>query len=221
MDEKRAEEIYADTIKTYENISLSFSQTRNRPWPEFEIIKRYLKTRQKVLDIGCGNGRFLNYLKADINYYGVDPSTKLLEIAKKNHENVAFKKGDFLNLPFKDHFFNVAVSIAAYHHVPSQNLRTKALMEVRTVLRKDGLFILTVWDLYQPKYEKLIEKDQEEALEGGLEVGDSFIPWQNKIKRYYHAFKKEDLEKELSSVFSIVLGLKEEFNYLYVLKNNL
>ncbi|KKQ94925.1 MAG: hypothetical protein UT66_C0004G0026 [candidate division CPR2 bacterium GW2011_GWC1_39_9] len=218
MNEKKAKEIYASTIKTYENISESFSDTRNRAWPEFEIIKKYLKSGQKVLDIGCGNGRFLNYQEADINYYGVDPSSKLLEIAKKKHQKAIFKKGDFLNLPFGDNFFDIVVSIAAYHHVPSVNLRIKALNDVKRVLKKDGLFILTVWDLYQPKYEKFIVKNQEQAQKKGLEVGDSFIPWQKKEDRYYHAFTKDELDAELASVFSIIRGSQEKFNYLYILK---
>lgn len=85
-----------DINKTfYDEIAISFDQTRQYPWKGWE---RVLDTMQiiasnkknvpiKILDIACGNGRFLKYI-SDVNsfrfeYVGIDMNSKLLDQAKE------------------------------------------------------------------------------------------------------------------------------------------
>lgn len=65
-------------------------------------LRRFLrKQKGKILDLGCGNGRFLFY--ADI---GVDFSREMLKRAKRTGKEVIL--ASILNLPFKDKTFDVA-----------------------------------------------------------------------------------------------------------------
>lgn len=66
---------------SYDNFATTFSNSRkNHPWPELEYIIEDLKQNEysSVLDIGCGNGRFLEEsLKMNyrpIKYLGIDES---------------------------------------------------------------------------------------------------------------------------------------------------
>jgi len=50
------------------------------------FLNQYIENHQKILDLGCGNGRLLNFLKnKKIEYIGVDNSEKLLLEAQKQY----------------------------------------------------------------------------------------------------------------------------------------
>ncbi|MEK7524139.1 MAG: class I SAM-dependent methyltransferase [Patescibacteria group bacterium] len=159
----------------YNSIAQEFSDKRYRAWPEFEIFLKKLKKHFgsqpiHLLDIGCGNGRVANFLKDEpVHYMGLDNSRALLKIAKQKSPQAKFKLGDILKLPFPAQKFDVVWSIAVLHHLPTEKLQLQSLQEVRRVLKKDGMFMLTVWDLWQPKYQSLIDP----------KTHDAWIPWGN------------------------------------------
>ena len=48
----------------YNTIANEWDQTRQQPWTEVNsYIEEYLQDRQKIIDVGCGNGRALFLLK--------------------------------------------------------------------------------------------------------------------------------------------------------------
>lgn len=74
----------------YQNIANSFSLSRQHDWPGFSPIKSYLFENMSVLDIACGNGRFISTLNSvikDFHYTGFDLSESLIAEAKKMHPN--------------------------------------------------------------------------------------------------------------------------------------
>lgn len=217
MREETAKAILKDVKKTYELIAEDFSRTRNKGWAEFEELASYLKTDDKLVDLGCGNGRFYSFLSEKfaasskngnlfktISYLGIDNSKNLLKEAKKlisksnkSSNNLQFKEGDLLKLPHKDKSFSVAACIAVLHHIPSEELREKAVKEIHRILKPCGRLLLTVWNLLpQEKYKKQIGKYEKQGM---------LIPWGNKkIPRYYYAFKEKELETLLSKYFKII-----------------
>jgi len=40
--------------------------------PDLEIIQQWIEPESRVLDLGCGNGTLLNYLKAPNKSEGLD-----------------------------------------------------------------------------------------------------------------------------------------------------
>lgn len=140
------------------------------------------------MDAGCGNGRLADFLKDEpIKYTGIDNSKELLKIAKKKYPKLTFRHGDILKLPFPKAYFDSVWCIAVLHHLPAKSLQLKALKEMKRVLKKNGVLLLTVWNLWQKKYRKYINKKTRHA----------FIPWgpEKKVKRFYYAFTKEELCK--------------------------
>lgn len=88
----------------YNQIADSFSETRRFPWKDFDVFLDYYRGDEAVLDLGCGNGRLLQFLRKHgfSDYLGVDQSDKLIEIAaKKNHEQ-KFLVADMAKLPLLD-----------------------------------------------------------------------------------------------------------------------
>jgi ubiquinone/menaquinone biosynthesis C-methylase UbiE len=107
----------------------------------------FVDSGDKILDLGCGNGRLFDVLKdKDVEYIGIDNSPKLLAEARELHaeDQYRFIEADALNLPFKDNEFDKIISIAVLQHIPSYNYRVLFLKECLRTLKKGGKLILTV-----------------------------------------------------------------------------
>lgn len=213
MHKKKAKKILEGVRKTYETIAEDFSRTRAHYGKEFDLYLQYAKRGGTIVDIGCGNGRFGGFLRENrekirsYHYLGIDQSEKMIEIAQKKQPEDAFMKGTMLNLPLDQESTDMAISIRTFHHIPSHNLRLQALMELQRVLKKEGILVLSVWNLWQKKYIWPITKAIARSLFtlGSYEYNDLFIPWGEKTKRYYHAFTAAELIKIVKKAgFTIV-----------------
>jgi len=203
MNEQYVKFLLNKTRKNYNLIAKDYSRTRGKMWEELKFLKEYATNKDKILDLGCGNGRLYElFEEMPVDYYGIDISEKLIEIAKSRYPNTKFQVADALNLPFPDNFFNKIFSIAVFHHIPSEKFRLQFLKEAKRVLKPEGLLILTVWNIYQRKTAwKQIVKNvflSTFAL-SKLDFGDVFIPWKNQsgktvINRYFHHFSKRELK---------------------------
>lgn len=210
----KATSILKKVKSDYNAIAKEFDATREAKWPEFEefwkATSRHCKNQpMTLLDIGCGNGRLLNFLPHDaVNYHGVDNNRALLSLAKKHHPKAKFRYADALKLPFQKATFGTVWCIAMLHHLPA-SLHLKALKEMRRVLKKNGILALTVWNLSQPRYKKFVTRTTHEAL----------IPWGNdkKILRYYYAFTNIELKNLLTKAgFSPIKRIKSNHNLAYL-----
>lgn len=172
----KAYKILEENKQTYNEVADEFNQTRKKYNYEAEELKSYVANNEKVLDLGCGNGRLFELFSGhNIDYTGIDFSEKLIEIAKQKYGNY-FRVSDILSLPFFDGNFDSVWSIAVLHHIPSVGLRKRVLSEIKRVLRPNGRVIVTCW-----KIKSLFRKD-------------ILIPFHGK-KRYYHVFSKREMVK--------------------------
>ncbi|MFN8165967.1 MAG: methyltransferase domain-containing protein [Bacteroidia bacterium] len=81
MDQKHIQEsisYYQEKIKKFGSSAEGMDwKNADTQYLRFDILSRYIDFSRKpsVLDVGCGNGEFLNYCRSrnlDLNYYGVD-----------------------------------------------------------------------------------------------------------------------------------------------------
>lgn len=98
-----------------------------------------------VLDLGCGRGATVNYLHEEhhINAVGIDPSVKLINIAKEQHKYANFFTGSGENLPFADNSFNCVFAECTLSLMDDLD---STIREVYRVLKEDGWFVIT--DVY-------------------------------------------------------------------------
>jgi len=73
--------------------------------------KLVLKKDDKLLDVGCGTGFYLDLFECDVT--GVDPSEELIKEYKGNHQVLL---GRAEELDFADDYFDVVISITAIHN---------------------------------------------------------------------------------------------------------
>ncbi|KKP79736.1 MAG: hypothetical protein A2271_02185 [Candidatus Moranbacteria bacterium RIFOXYA12_FULL_35_19] len=209
------DKILKDIENGYDLMAEKFSHTRKYFWKDFEFILYYTKQGDKMLDFGCGNGRFLEMLKdKKIDYVGVDISQRLIDIAKEKYakERVNFQKiSSSPTLPFPDNFFNQVVSISVFHHFPKKHAEEMA-KEIYRVTKPGGTAIISVWNLWQRRYWKYWLN---------LKViwrKDIIIPFRNNqgeiFDRFHHIFSK----KELKNIFE-KSGFKIEKKFVLNKKN--
>jgi ubiquinone/menaquinone biosynthesis C-methylase UbiE len=192
------ENILNKTKRDYNLISNHFSETRKRPWDNFKFFFEGIPSRAKVLDLGCGNGRFNEFLEGK-DYTGLDKSGELIKKAKEKYPKQNFLVGDALNLPFEDNSFDYVISIAVIHHMPTKKTRKKFLKEIKRVLKSEGEARISTWNYLESK-KSLYFKNLFKKVIGKIAFRDVFIPWHNQngeviTKRYYHFFTIKELRK--------------------------
>ena len=207
VSEKPTEIEKKHVYEVYDKISAHFSQTRYKPWPQVSEFLNSLEKDSYVLDIGCGNGKYLS-VNENLKTFGTDRSGNLLSIAKEKNENSQFFIADSLKLPIRTESFDAAISIAVIHHFSNELLRIQALREIFRIVKKGGLILVYVWAMEQ-KEKKFTEQDnfvpwhlqnkyENESKVSTLENGPNIMK-DKKIdctvyQRYYHVFYKGELE---------------------------
>lgn len=202
MRKKLVKKTLEKVKQSYSLIAGQFDQTRRLPWKEFSLFLPYLKKGMRVLDLGCGNGRFYEYIqKREIDYTGIDHSEEFIQIARSRYPLGHFEVGDMTDPALLEHAegYDVLFCIAAFHHLPSRKLREKILHQFHRLLKKEGVLIMTVWQLRQKKYRVAwIRSLLSFMFHFGLKYdwNDLWIRWGDSAKkRYYHAFSPHEIQQ--------------------------
>ena len=236
MKENLSDQIFKKTAEDYEKIAEEFSETRFLLWPELNEFKSYIKENDKVMDLGCGNGRLYELFKdLSIDYIGIDQNSTLIKSAKEkwSKAKAKFKVGDVLNLPdIGKEKFDAVFLVAILHHIPEYRLRLKILKKAYFLLKPGGYLFMTNWMFWQKKYFPYILKYTMLKFIGKnkMDFGDIYIPWKSggkktyakidgKLDRYFHAFTKREIKRlVLASNFKIVENKKSKWNYVTICK---
>jgi ubiquinone/menaquinone biosynthesis C-methylase UbiE len=131
-----------------------------------------------VLDVGCGNGKYIGVNSKNLFTIGTDRSKGLLDTALEKDKNFQLFAADSLRLPVRSGIFDCFLSIAVIHHFSSDPLRHQAISELMRILRVSGKGLIYVWAMEQEE-RKFAEQDV-------------FVPWNLSFK--YEG--KEELEKK-------------------------
>ncbi len=204
MDREYAEYLLEKTKNDYNKIAIPFTRSREFIPDDIKNLGEWAVPGERILDLGCGSGRFYKVLKdKSVDYFGIDFSEKLIEIAKRNYPGARFQVADVLNLPFPDNYFDKVYSISVLHQIPSKRFRTRSLKEIHRVLKPGGILILRVWNIFKrPNFWKLFLKYTilKVILKSKLDFLDVFIPWKDSegkivLERYFHCFNQSELKK--------------------------
>ena len=179
---------------SYDAFATTFSNSRkNLHWPELEYIIEDIKDNEyrSVLDVGCGNGRFLEESEKlgyiPDTYLGVDNSEGMILEARKLHPESHFEVCSMnslstCNLPLAT--FDAIVFLASFHHLETQVERIQALKDTKKLLHPNGRIYMTNWNLReQIRY----EKSHRGNGDFDIKIGE--------FSRYYHGFTLVELEE--------------------------
>ncbi|MBC7878891.1 MAG: class I SAM-dependent methyltransferase [Anaerolineales bacterium] len=205
MNSATAEHLLTINREFYNHFGDQFSATRQRLQPGVKKIIDSIQDDVSILDLGCGNGHFLNEIskrghKAAL--LGVDFSLPLLQNAESTL-GVEFREVDLSKLSVTSNQslitsnWSLITAFAALHHIPSHEMRSDILKTVKKLLNKNGKFILSNWQfLNSEKLKSRIQPwDKVGINESDLDEGDYLLDWRSGGDglRYVHHFSAEEL----------------------------
>ena len=185
-----------------------------RHWSRFtteldELARRWQKG--KLINIGCAHGPDFLPFKSGFELWGVDFSVQMIKLALKYAAKFNFSANlvtaDACDLPFPDGYFDYAVAVAAYHHIPGKEQRRHALNELHRVLKPGAEAFITVWNRWQPSFWR---KGKEAE-----------IAWKSRgatVYRYYYLFSYLEIERLLKETGFMILNAAPERRYRFPLK---
>ena len=225
MDFNEAKRIMELNRRFYDLLADDFSRRED----DFKSLAGYFQDDDKVLDLGCGNGRFYNLINhpgRTGQYFGIDNSSRLIAAAKERYPPGQFVVTDGLSLPFTADFFDKVFCPTVFYHLPGYEMRREFLREVWRVLKPGGFLILCVRVSPYKKYWRLLLKYAWLKISGRskLDWGDVYEPWGGQGVRYFHHFSRRELRNILEEVdfkiesFNLLVGQNDYSNLIVAAK---
>jgi SAM-dependent methyltransferase len=111
-----------DSISEYYDDVRGFGEDYYRGWLDHILHHGDLEGRERVLDVGCGTGRYTTKVQARLGrpMVGMDLSAGMLERAREKvmaGADLRLVRGDAHDLPFLDDSFDAAMLILVVHHI--------------------------------------------------------------------------------------------------------
>jgi trans-aconitate 2-methyltransferase len=139
-----------------------------------------LKSNERVLDVGCGNGKVTAAIAERVpqgSVLGVDASADMISFAKEHwpagRPNLQFAVADARHLPFKAEF-DLVVSFNALHWITEQALPLQA---IHRALKPDGKAQL-----------RLVPKSQRKSIEDVIEETCRLPRWAGHFNGFHDPY---------------------------------
>jgi len=159
--------------REYRDLQVIPSSTRTLPSKALVASVGLLKPRpgQRVLDVGCGNGRNSVYLaqrgcevhSVDFSHAALSRLHLLAARASVDRRIHAYDASAFQPLPFRDSAFSLVVDSYLFCHFQEDGAKHLYLNEVYRVLRPGGVLFVSLFSPEDEYYRPMIGKDQSES----------------------------------------------------------
>jgi SAM-dependent methyltransferase len=125
----------------WENATNHIKSNNNTYHRRIKFLKKNLKSKQDILEIGCSSGFMLfPLIKKNINCFGVEPSLVFYNFLKKKKIKV-FKSLDSLKKNYPDQKFDIIMHFFVLEHIADPK---NFFLEQLKLLKKNGKIILEV-----------------------------------------------------------------------------
>lgn len=195
-------EVEKTNLQAYQAVAEKFSGTRYKIWPStlrylnsIEEIGREQSITQRVLEVGCGNGKNFTQDFEHIDFEGTDICPNLLQICKERGFKVMLSDG--CELPYEDNTFDHVFSVAVIHHLSTSERRAKFISEMLRVCKPGGKIMFQVWATSSPKFASsgaVGETSDPHDRYVMFKVGDD-----STNRRFYHFFDMDEFKEMVES----------------------
>jgi len=140
---------------------------------ELVYLEKILNKKQKILDLGCGYGRFtIPLAKRGYDIKGIDITPALIKkaksLARKENIEIDFRIGDMRKLPYKAESFDAIICMwSVFVELINKKDQLKAINEMLRVLSSKGFAFI---EMPPP----IIVKEKRKIVEY-KEIGDKYI----------------------------------------------
>lgn len=138
----------------YEEVFKNYTEILN------ETVKHIAKYQgATVLDIGAGTGNLTTVAaKAGYNTIGIEPNSKMRDIATEKYPSISFLSGTFLSLSIDDNSVDAIINSYAFHHLTDSE-KKDSIKILKSKLRNNGTIIITDTMYDSIKSKEFIIKD--------------------------------------------------------------
>jgi|LakMenEpi03Aug12_release.lakeMendotaPanAssembly.Ray.scaffolds.fasta_scaffold265090_3 SAM-dependent methyltransferase len=136
---------------SYRYLSKIYDTCKSSFWENYSrFLNPYFQGEKKsVLDLGCGTGLAIDYLKCEPkDYKGVDYSTEMLEVARKKFPDHLFYTKSILEVDFAQQFDFVLAAFDTLNHFLSPGDWKKVFNIASQHLGPNGKFVFDVFSTY-------------------------------------------------------------------------
>lgn len=191
----------------YARFHAAFDETRTRPWPGWRRVAARTSPRT-VLDLGCGNGRWADFLAANApsaeTYEGWDDCPPLLERA-----GALFRAGldarfvivDLLGNEWPARSADLVGAFGVVHHVPSFEARRAFLTRAFARVAPGGHLAVCFWRFAPDGQPRVATAPWSEVgIEpAAVEPGDHLVRWRRGGAglRYCHHSDDDEIDRLL------------------------
>lgn len=192
-----------------------------------DVIRTYrAEEKQNLLDAGCGEGYYVNFLREhypEMDCYGIDISKEAARSGAKQYPEIEFVVASVAQLPVQDECVNFILTVFSPRHLP----------EMARVAKEDALLIAVTPgqnhldnlrgmiydevqdynpltdDLYAPEFRLLEKRDLIYSIE--IETSDDITNLLQMTPFYWHSSQEKQAElmqlERLSLTISFVLSV--------------
>jgi len=204
-------------IPSYENGN--FSQVKNLAWGYEYLSYMYFILEEleqidfiSLLDVGCGDGRFLFEAKkkfTERNLTGIDYSNRAISFAKVMNPNVNYVYGDIRDKCIFKEKFDIITLIETLEHIPPEEVES-FIEGISYYLKDGGKLIITVPSNNLPVQTKHYQHFDLRSLKNMLNPKFEII--------YHYFLNKIALQSKIQKMLSnnlFVLNHQKSINMVY------
>ncbi len=111
-----------------------------------EVFNKFMKLmpQGKIIDIGCGNGRFAElFLQNKYDYFGIDNAKELIRTARQDFPKGKYKEEDFHELKEGDNSFDGFWAYLSLQHTDKKRIH-EALNQIKRVTKPNGIGMISM-----------------------------------------------------------------------------
>ena len=226
------QEIKQDLELFYNSEAKKYAETRKKFWHEEKAILETItplfeeKEKIRILEFGCGSGRFATLLNQNFagkfDYVWIDLSEELLSYASKDNPSLTFFQWDITKLikNFEQESFDLIVWTSSFQHIPTAKERSFLMKNFYRLLDYDGILLMTnrsLSDWFTKKHWKIVMKAKilSRLKFNKWSARDLIVPRTDEnwkvYGRFYHFFSLEEL-KNLANFAGLTLKVNMFFD---------
>jgi ubiquinone/menaquinone biosynthesis C-methylase UbiE len=137
--------LYDRSAEFYDAI-YSFKNYEKETAKLHELIQQHKRSPGNyLLEVACGTGGHVTYLKNNYSVEGLDISPKMLRIARKKHPDIVFHRGDMVSFKLNKQFDAITCLFSAIGHLKTKRKLGFAIRNMSQHLKPGGVLIVEPW----------------------------------------------------------------------------
>ena len=135
----KSERYYDAIYETMKDYSKESRQLR-------KLIKRHKRSKgNALLDVACGTGQHLPFLRKSFKVQGLDADAMMLSIARKRNPGILFHRANMVNFDLSDKFDAITCLFSSIGYVKTLPQLRSAIRSMVKQLKPGGVLIVEPW----------------------------------------------------------------------------